>query len=610
MESPTSLRLAITLFERGFEEDRIQAALQHCSTLEDAVAWLSSRSSSSDAGASAGAVESSQSGSHGAAAVAEAGVAPAEFKALDPPARPVKRRRAWRKIGDAGSGVAASSAVAPKAEVPAAAAVDEVIATPAHAATPALAAAVAPATVTVAVATVAAPASPVANSFEDSLPSASISGSPAGTAASTGASPSSTAGLARGATEASSPPVLGIAAAAALPIEPRDASAWWRDAAARWPAIAAGLRKQARAGVRQLPPPPLQKEGRPLAQPPSRDDAEAAETASASVSQRKRPHTDAPVDVDGATTAALKRPPATPCSAEPQQRQQQPDVEIVAWPCSPRRSPMKAAMTPRSSPRAMRINNQAETCGICCNDVPPWRAVRLSCGHGWYCAQCILRHAEARLAVGAASVTCPECNAALAERDLRKLLPPELIDRLLARSLEQAISSAADLWACPTPNCPMRVALGDGELPRLRCTLCKKDSCLRCGFQPYHKGLTCEEHAERMREKGRRKQRDEDSLMQWLKETGTKQCPTCRIAVSKQNLNNQQTQYSECHKMFCRNCNTKFCFKCLAVLTDTYSCGCTISAHGFINPHTGKRINHLRRGRAGMGAKGKAGHRG
>mmetsp|Transcript_104811 Transcript_104811/g.323264 ORF Transcript_104811/g.323264 Transcript_104811/m.323264 type:complete len:499 (+) Transcript_104811:73-1569(+) len=259
--------------------------------------------------------------------------------------------------------------------------------------------------------------------------------------------------------------------------------------------------------------------------------------------------------------------------------------------------------TPRSSPRAMRINSRAEACEICCNDAPPWRAVRLGCGHGWYCAQCILRHAEARLEVGAASVTCPECSSPLAERDLRKLLPPELIDRLLARSLEQAISSAADLWACPTPNCPMRVALGDGEVPRLRCTLCKKDSCLRCSAQPYHRGMTCEEYAARRRLKGKRQQRDEDSFMQWLKETGTKQCPTCRMGVTKQNLQNQQTQRSECHKMFCRNCNTRFCFKCLAVLTDSYTCGCTIDAHGFINPRTGRRLNHLRRGR--VGAKGK-----
>jgi len=271
----------------------------------------------------------------------------------------------------------------------------------------------------------------------------------------------------------------------------------------------------------------------------------------------------------------------------------------------PKFAGLKIPVTPNTaSPRGMRLNSVEELCGICCNEVPPCRAVRLACSHGWYCARCVQLHAEARLATGASSITCPECCTALAERDLRKLLPQDLIDRLLSRSLEQAVSSAADLWACPTPNCPMRVALEDGELPRLKCTVCNKTSCLRCGMQPWHRGLTCEQ-AQQRRTAGKRK-RDEgfQSLMKWIEETGTKQCPTCRMAVTKQKLENQGTQYSECHKMCCRNCGTKFCFKCLAVLSENFTCGCTINAHGFIDPHTGKRVNHMRNG-AGK-AKGKA----
>ena len=54
----------------------------------------------------------------------------------------------------------------------------------------------------------------------------------------------------------------------------------------------------------------------------------------------------------------------------------------------------------------MQLNSRAEVCKICCCDAEPWRAVRLCCGHGWYCACCMLRHAEARLDLGAASITC------------------------------------------------------------------------------------------------------------------------------------------------------------------------------------------------------------
>lgn len=242
----------------------------------------------------------------------------------------------------------------------------------------------------------------------------------------------------------------------------------------------------------------------------------------------------------------------------------------------------------------MIVSSEEVSCNICCDDVLPQNAVTLSCSHGWYCLQCVGRHAEARLSNGSAHVPCPECTLPIPERDLRRMLRSSLLERLLTRSLEQAVSAVSDLWACPTPNCPMRVALEDGDIPRLYCDICNKESCLRCGAQPYHKNMTCEEYAEKLRSLGRKE--DEDRLQQWMEETGTKQCPTCGMGVTKLNIDKQKTQYEECHKMLCANCSTKFCFKCCAILTDTYSCGCSINAHGFCDPKTGKRINHLRAG--------------
>jgi hypothetical protein len=82
-----------------------------------------------------------------------------------------------------------------------------------------------------------------------------------------------------------------------------------------------------------------------------------------------------------------------------------------------------------------------------------------------------------------------------------------------------------------------------------------------------------------------------------MQETGAKQCPSCNMAVTKQDLKNQGSQKSECHKMLCRNCDTRFCFKCLAVLTDDFSCGCTKNEHGFVDPHTGEYVQHLKKNR-------------
>jgi len=44
------------------------------------------------------------------------------------------------------------------------------------------------------------------------------------------------------------------------------------------------------------------------------------------------------------------------------------------------------------------------------------------------------------------------------------------------------------------------------------------------------------------------------------------------------------------HKMWCRNCGTRFCFKCLLVLTRKQSCKCTKDIHSFIDPHTGNLV--------------------
>jgi len=236
--------------------------------------------------------------------------------------------------------------------------------------------------------------------------------------------------------------------------------------------------------------------------------------------------------------------------------------------------------------KALSFNTMPEQCGLCCEDVEASQAIRLRCQHGWYCMQCMSRHVEARLDTGAVQQTCPECNVELAERDLKRLIPPQLMDRLLARSLEQAVASTADLRPCPTPNCPMRVALEADEPGQFVCTECRKGSCLRCGAQPYHKKLTCDQHAAKTKTK-------RCSFLQWMEKVGAKQCPSCQSAVTKQDLKKQGTQASECHKMLCRNCNTKFCFKCLAVLSAEYSCGCTKDKHGFVDPHTGKYVGHL-----------------
>lgn len=253
----------------------------------------------------------------------------------------------------------------------------------------------------------------------------------------------------------------------------------------------------------------------------------------------------------------------------------------------------------------MRFNSVGETCAVCVEDLPAEKLVKLGCGHGWYCLECMNRFVESRVQDGnAGAIPCPDCGDPIPEKDLVVVLPKTTIFKLHARSIEKtAVASGGVIRSCPTPNCPMRQTFKDGQSGCFMCPMCSNESCWLCSVTPYHEGKTCEQYARRQRKRGLNK--DDESFFEWMEATGTRQCPKCQMATTKENLERQTEQRSECHKMLCRNCGTKFCFKCLAILTDTYTCGCTKNKHGFIDPHTGEIVKHLQRGKAK--AKAKAG---
>lgn len=256
---------------------------------------------------------------------------------------------------------------------------------------------------------------------------------------------------------------------------------------------------------------------------------------------------------------------------------------------------MRAAQIPTPLRPAMRMNKKVEMCAICCSDAPSNQAVHLVCRHGWYCVQCLKRHADATLAVGKVHVPCPECREPIQDYILKEILSNDALARLHKSSIDRAIANSSNLYTCPSPNCDMCVEVEEGEEPILKkCPTCKKGCCLRCGAQPYHKGMSCQEYALK-KSKSKKLRAAEEGLRRWMRRTGTKQCPRCQMGVSKENIGNQNGQRTECHKMLCRHCGVKFCYQCLAILSDTYTCGCSIERHSFVNPVTGKAVQHLKK---------------
>jgi len=250
----------------------------------------------------------------------------------------------------------------------------------------------------------------------------------------------------------------------------------------------------------------------------------------------------------------------------------------------------------RTRRRQLRWNWQPVECTLCCTEVEEGRgAVQLACSHGWYCCDCVDRYAQARLAEGAVDVSCPDCREPIPDHDLKSIVKKDVIMRFHDRSISRAVASSSNLHTCPTAGCNMCFAIEDGDYWLRQCPKCKKEACLRCGVQPYHKGLSCQAYAAKMGSRKQGSKASDASLMRWMRRTGTKQCPQCKAGVSKEDLTAQGTQRKECHKMMCRECKTKFCFKCLAILTDTYNCGCSNERHGFYNPLTKKRNEHLKK---------------
>ena len=153
--------------------------------------------------------------------------------------------------------------------------------------------------------------------------------------------------------------------------------------------------------------------------------------------------------------------------------------------------------------------------------------------------QCIRKHAEMRYQQGNLHIDCPSCNVML-NTDMLKHVPGI---NAVAEQLRKRVAEVEQLQKRPV------IA----------------SACLDI----------------------------DSSLLEWVKASGSKRCPVCGMIVTKQNLEHQSTQARECHKMMCRTCRTRFCFKCEAILTDTYTCGCSIDRHGFVDPATGERVEHL-----------------
>lgn len=149
------------------------------------------------------------------------------------------------------------------------------------------------------------------------------------------------------------------------------------------------------------------------------------------------------------------------------------------------------------------------------------------------------------------SLVCPsnECNARL-PRSLVRIVAPKY-----ALGWEQDVFGAflqatKCISPCPKDQCPGVVMVLSETNRNVACNICTTPYCFECGQTP-HYPASCQAY---------RKLTTEISQASFWIRLNSKPCPTCSVPIEKT---------TGCNHMICTQCNTEFCWLCLAVL-DTH----------------------------------------
>mmetsp|Transcript_50016 Transcript_50016/g.161799 ORF Transcript_50016/g.161799 Transcript_50016/m.161799 type:complete len:1166 (-) Transcript_50016:142-3639(-) len=204
----------------------------------------------------------------------------------------------------------------------------------------------------------------------------------------------------------------------------------------------------------------------------------------------------------------------------------------------------------------LHTNRSEEMCQICASSAARGEALRIRpCGHGWFCKDCVRQWAASQVVDGRCCVACPnpECKRPIGHRQLRSVLPNTHFERLVRRSVELLCAADDAVVACPTPDCPYRAWLGEGQEPRLVCECCCVESCVSCAATPYHHGLTCEDEARRSELSQGMVERVSRRIEDVLREALVQKCPGCHAPIERMDA---------CVHLTCPGCRYEFSWVC------------------------------------------------